>query len=587
MKTKLIPTVSLAVAAVGLLMCARLAIGDGQAATEPTDPDLIRLDFLGDRLTSDEASIAAINKALVATGYKAAAAAEQLDAAQSTHRQLDFNGGGPVRWRDFYGTTAKDFIGVHRPDEVFNYVYRGQDDTISVAQQQVAAIGEKVDALLTERRKRETEQSSLWATLAFTAIQNRDISTRPLYRYQLVDTKSKADDNAPAKDPRIDFLRAAVLYMRTLDHTVAVLSDKLETDQYVAYQGLRDTLKGVQTNVETSGNDLAEGGPGTTPADAATIMEIVNQTKAIKEYCQNICEAYPKAMERDAAGDEAEKLHLRGLVQQSLLGLASAGVKIDNSTVKAAAGWQITAEKGTLNSDAIPDVVLPAANAEGKGADGTAAANAPEAAPAAVSPATPPGEQTGSAQDDPPGDHRRVNLLAMVDPGRDGVEGIWRVNDGALEGQPSPRARIEFPYAPGKEYDFRVVFTRVAGNQPVDLICIGEDHRFVWMLGGGKNKTAGFLTVGRRSANYIKRADSWIANGQTYTTTVKVREGRVQTFLNGALVIDARTDFSDLTVVPGSELHHKNALGVLFINSRVKVSSAEVVEVSGEGESLR
>jgi len=354
-------------------------------ATAPTDPDLIRLNFLGDRLTSDETSIAALNKALVMSGYQAAKVGEQADAAQANIKRYDNNGGGPVRWQDFYGKTAKDFVGVHRPNTVFNYVYRAQEGTISQAQQQVAQLGQKTDVLLAERRRRESEQSSLWATIAFTAIENRDISTRALYRYRLADAAMRASDNAPARNPKLDFIRKAVLYVRTLDHTVNVLSDRLDNDQGTAYQALRDTLKGIQTDVQTEGNDFADSGAAQT--DVEPVTDIVTQTKAIKEYCQNMCEAYPQAMARDAAGDEKEKLHLRGLLQQSLLGLSAAGVNLDTSIAKLATSWDITPQKGMGSPDAVPEIVLPAGEGQRIAAQEPAQAP-PNPAPEAAAPAS-------------------------------------------------------------------------------------------------------------------------------------------------------------------------------------------------------
>ena len=77
------------------------------------------------------------------------------------------------------------------------------------AKAEVATLGKKTDALLARRLELETEESSLWATLAFEAIENRDINLRPLYRDQLKATPSKDNDNRPdgarvaaVRDPR-------------------------------------------------------------------------------------------------------------------------------------------------------------------------------------------------------------------------------------------------------------------------------------------------------------------------------------------------------------------------------------------------
>src|SRR5262249_451802 len=53
-----------------------------------------------------------------------------------------------------------------------------------------------------------------------------------------------------------------------------------------------------------------------------------------------------------------------------------------------------------------------------------------------------------------------IKLLPVVEIAKDRVHGTWEKKDGALVSGPEQRARIEIPYIPPAEYDFRIAFTR-------------------------------------------------------------------------------------------------------------------------------
>ena len=69
------------------------------------------------------------------------------------------------------------------------------------------------------------------------------------------------------------------------------------------------------------------------------------------------------------------------------------------------------------------------------------------------------------------GDRRVVNLLSLVDVQRDAVNGVWTIEQRALASDRGKESRIQFPYQPPEEYDFRIVFTRTAGTDCISQIC--------------------------------------------------------------------------------------------------------------------
>ena len=351
-----------------LVLCLRIAVGEPET-TQPQnlDGDAQRLTFLGNQLSADEAAITSINKALKIAGYHAQDAADEAAGAAKQNELMDRKGGGPVPWQEFYGRTAKSFImhdpygeyhQVQRPDQ-FDYVYKANDEQIAKAQADIESVAKTVDALLGRRRQLEAEQSSLWATIAFESIQHRQIVTRPLYREQLAAKPSKTDDNRP-DGARIAAMKAAVLYLRTVDHAVSELADNLDTDQEAVYSALRGTLQKSQENLAESSANFGSTA-GVDPVEAQQMEEVSAQAGRIQSICKDICESYRKAQDADAAGEgeEQRKLLFRGTLQESLFTLPEATGELDETVIKMAASWDIHGQAGTRTTDEPLTVIVP------------------------------------------------------------------------------------------------------------------------------------------------------------------------------------------------------------------------------------
>jgi hypothetical protein len=438
----------------GILTLSALAADPPASQPAQTNGDAERLTFLGDQLSADEAAIAAINKSLRDAGYHAESAADKIDHAQGGNELMNRSGGGPVAWRDFYGRTARDFImhdtgssvyhQVGRPWQ-FNYVYQANDDQIAKAQADIHAIGTKVDALLARRRQLEAEQSSLWATLAFESIQNRDISLRPLYRDQLAATPSKVDDNRP-DGARVSAMRAAALYIKTIDRAVSQLADHLDADQSSTYASLAATLEQAQQQLRDSSATFADT-PGVDPAEIQQMQEVVASARKIQSICKDVCQAFTKAQDADAAGqaEEQRKLLFRGTLQESLLSFAEAAGALDEAFTRMSLVWDIHGQPGTRSPDE-PLAVLNAA-----GAPQQQSAGAPQAAATVAPPmvsSTPPAAAPSADAATP------AQPLANLPPGQwtdvfnghdlNGwkVGSNWSVVDGAMVGQDGDAALL-------------------------------------------------------------------------------------------------------------------------------------------------
>jgi len=79
-----------------------------------------RMVFLTVQLSSVEASLAALNRALVSLGIQRAFRQNDAEAARHTNESMDRNAGGPAPWTEFYGRTAEKFF-YHPTDKNTSY----------------------------------------------------------------------------------------------------------------------------------------------------------------------------------------------------------------------------------------------------------------------------------------------------------------------------------------------------------------------------------------------------------------------------------------------------------------------------------
>jgi hypothetical protein len=188
------------------------------------------------------------------------------------------------------------------------------------------------------------------------------------------------------------------------------------------------------------------------------------------------------------------------------------------------------------------------------------------------------------------GEPTAVDLLDLVDVSRDTVVGEWKVSHtlGLLTSASSTDSRITFLYHPPREYEYRVVFTRVDGNGGIDLFCLGGegDRQFRYTLGGFGNTVAAFGLVQAESArsNFTTIHNFSLENQKRCTLLVRVRSDGVQAFLNDKpLAREFFTDFRDLGLYPETQLNRLDVIGLMTSNSKFIIHSAYIAEISGHG----
>ena len=178
-----------------------------------------------------------------------------------------------------------------------------------------------------------------------------------------------------------------------------------------------------------------------------------------------------------------------------------------------------------------------------------------------------------------------VDLLAFADPARDSFAGTWKKTEAGLFSDGVPYSRVEIPYFLPDEYDLRVTFTRREGAQDVTQIVGRGGRNFTWHLGAYKDQVSGFSvrdgvsSIGPGSVH----TPNLIQNGRRSVSLIEIRRDRVSARLDGKLVHEWRTDYTDLVIEAAWALSGRGLLGLGSQESPTVFHKVELREVSGKG----
>ena len=177
--------------------------------------------------------------------------------------------------------------------------------------------------------------------------------------------------------------------------------------------------------------------------------------------------------------------------------------------------------------------------------------------------------------------HRVVNLLKLVDLKRSVIAGGWEwTNDGLLCKEPGPSVRIKIPYEPPDEYDYRVEFTNTeAGDAPI-LNMTHAGAEFYWETGV---KTCDFALVAE-DVKGVPSPPGLIKPGRRMSITVKVRRAAVSAFVDDRLIMQMKTDYSDLSAPPRTGWDVGAGCFGIGVKQKAVIHRIDLIEISGMGK---
>ncbi len=166
--------------------------------------------------------------------------------------------------------------------------------------------------------------------------------------------------------------------------------------------------------------------------------------------------------------------------------------------------------------------------------------------------------------DAPPGPRWDVatNVLTLVDPAKDAVDGKWTSEKQSLVSASSPRARIEIPWRAAPEYDLRVTFVRRDGADDVAVLLPWKGSTFVWTAQN-------------------------LENGAVHTAVFHVRNTSLVSRLTGALVNSANSYAPGLPRDPKWQLRDPALLGLGANEGIVEFQRVELLEIGATGTRIR
>jgi hypothetical protein len=183
---------------------------------------------------------------------------------------------------------------------------------------------------------------------------------------------------------------------------------------------------------------------------------------------------------------------------------------------------------------------------------------------------------------------RRYTLIPLIDTNKDVLHGTWRIdNNNQLRCESSHFVpRVQIPYRPPEEYDFVVTFSQPNLRNGINLIMPNKHGgSFFWTV-SSENGTAYCLSI-NGSNNQTKLPASCVIQPNTvHTTVVQVRRDGVKGYLDGVLIRQHLTDFSDLKVDGWRETKEKSVLAIGCDEPTV-FHAIHVIEITGTGGRTR
>ena len=312
-----------------------------------------RLIFLMVRLANVEASLDAIEDVLGTKDRLANSKLRDAKRAERANEDMDRNAGGPLKWSQFYGTTAEKFfyhptdrnssyhtvtvlgqqgsqadnkvgggvpssqgLPVHQRPPQFDYIYRSNERAKSRAAAEAADLKGKLDQLAARRQRLEAEQAGLWVEIAFRAIAHYDLDKKPLYRFEplLLDSDTDLRNRAEAVKATSEFMSLALSIITETERNQAITFTGIKPRVSQARQILNDTYLRLALDVTDRQSSLGR---------------FASLAKRLEDVAANLTDSYVVAMEGDSAKDQQRKETFRAQLQQSLLGYAQIVLAMD------------------------------------------------------------------------------------------------------------------------------------------------------------------------------------------------------------------------------------------------------------------
>jgi serine/threonine-protein kinase len=201
----------------------------------------------------------------------------------------------------------------------------------------------------------------------------------------------------------------------------------------------------------------------------------------------------------------------------------------------------------------------------------------PENAAASVAAAPAPAPPAPTVAPAPPvRQDKTIDLMPMIDTASATVSGSWRFDNGDLVSNEGKPATLQIPYSPPPEYDLRVEFTP---QETVQLHLFKDPASFSWAM--GTSHDCGFEYVdGKHVWDSPFKSKFRLTPGKRTVCVIKVRNNKVQGYLNDQLLVDGFTDYKTFSKNPELAQPDNSRLGLGSYNAPARFHKIEVTEIT-------
>lgn len=188
-----------------------------------------------------------------------------------------------------------------------------------------------------------------------------------------------------------------------------------------------------------------------------------------------------------------------------------------------------------------------------------------------------------------------IELLRLVDPGKDAVVGEWVFEGTTLVcAKAVSAARIQIPYIPPEEYDLSVVLERKSGSQGANVGLSNGTVQFHLVIDSfEQNKYASGLSLidGRLPIlpirNETTREGALLPKDRPVTIEAFVRKTGVKMVADGVTIFDWSGDLSRLSNLDQLKVPNPRTLYLCGWDAKYHFSKMVLTPISGKGERLR
>jgi uncharacterized protein (TIGR03067 family) len=516
-----------------------------------------RLLFLMVRLANVEASLDAIEKAIGSGTRKKVAKTGEGKRAEAGNDKMDRKGGGPMKWSEFYGTTAEAFfyhptdrnttyhtttvlsqqgpqadnkvgggvpagqgVPVHQRPPQFDYIYRANSNAKERAEAEAAALKGKIEELAERRNRLETEQSGLWCEIAFRAVSHYDLDQKPLYRFEPLPTGSDMDSQLHAESMKgaASFMALALSIVDAAQKDQATTFSKIKPAVSEARQKLNDGW--LQLGIDATDRYTTEG-------------KFAALAKRLDDVASNLSDSYVVANEGEQAHDQQRKDTFRAMLQQSLVSYAQIILALDEMSAVMKNDWKIKPDvKRPIQFVSLANVVgVPVA---------ASLSSRPTARPA------PSSDKQGTT----------VDLLKLAKVDEDTVGGKWTRNGGVLITGDDRVCKLRLPLPDNEAYRLEIEAKRTRGDTGffVNIPSFGYFSAIELDKGPSDSKYSGLAKIDGQHVpeNGTRKPGALFTTGKLSTIVIVVKANHISTTVDGRTVVDWHGDPSLLSN-PGND----------------------------------